>query len=328
MKIVRIVKSPYLVICCLLLIILWLLSHHHHHNHHSCASYMNTISGTQFSHLQPESSGLSSLLKEAATEDRVVIITMVDREWAKPDSILDLFLESLRIGERTKHLLNHLIVVALDDQALRYCRRAHPHCYLYRGSRKKSSESLKPDGLVTGWSKKSLVKEILELGYHIMFTEADVMWLRNPLMHCHPQNHISVACGLSLSDHQHDHLTTENTGGFFFAKSNDITIDFFNILNVERVLYPTTGNQSLCDIVKREDVVDALDKKVTYLDDANFGRFCQPNPQDRSKITTVHASCCNDTKSKVHYLKLLLQDRKNMNPQWKIPSQCGGFYPL
>jgi len=94
---------------------------------------------------------------------------MVDREWAKPDSILDLFLESVRIGERTKHLLNHLIVVALDDQALRYCLRAHPHCYLHRYSRKKS-ESLKPDGLVTGWNKKSLVKEILELGYHIMFT--------------------------------------------------------------------------------------------------------------------------------------------------------------
>lgn len=94
---------------------------------------------------------------------------MVDREWAKPDSILDLFLESLRIGERTKHLLNHLIVVALDDQAFRYCRRAHPHCYLHRGPRKKS-EYLIPDGLVTGWSKKSLVKEILELGYHIMFT--------------------------------------------------------------------------------------------------------------------------------------------------------------
>ncbi|AED94614.1 Nucleotide-diphospho-sugar transferase family protein [Arabidopsis thaliana] len=319
MKIVRIVKSPYLVICCLLLIILWLLSHHDH-NHHSCAPYMNTIRGTQFSHLQPESSGLSSLLKEAATEDKIVIITMVDREWAKPDSILDLFLESVRIGERTKHLLNHLIVVALDDQALRYCLRAHPHCYLHRYSRKKS-ESLKPDGLVTGWNKKSLVKEILELGYHIMFTEADVMWLRNPLMHCNPQNAISVACGNSLIDHQHDHLTTENTGGFFYAKSNDITIDMFNILNVERVLYPATGNQSLCDIVKREDVIKALDKKVTFLDDANFGKFCQPNPQDQSKITTVHASCCHDTKSKVRYLKLLLQDRKNMNPQWIIPSQ-------
>lgn len=162
----------------------------------------------------------------------------------------------------------------------------------------------------------------------IWLQEADVMWLRNPLMHCHPQNPISVACGLSSSDHQHDHLTTENTGGFFYAKSNDITIDFFKILNVERVLYPATGNQSLCDIVKRKDVINALDMKVTYLDDANFGRFCQPNPQDQSKITTVHASCCNDTKSKVHYLKLLLQDRKNMNPQWKIPSQCGGFYPL
>lgn len=94
---------------------------------------------------------------------------MVDREWAKPGSLLDLFLESFRIGERTKHLLNHLIFVALDDQALRYCLRVHPHCYLHRYSRRKS-ESLNPDGLVTDWSKKSLLKEILVFGYSILFT--------------------------------------------------------------------------------------------------------------------------------------------------------------
>ncbi|EOA18121.1 hypothetical protein CARUB_v10006582mg [Capsella rubella] len=318
MQIVRIVKLPYLLICFLLFIILWLLSHP------SCAPYMNSIRGTQFSHLQPESSSLSRLVKEIATEDKMVIITMVDREWAKPDSILDLFLESIRIGERTKYLLNHLIVVALDDQALRYCLRAHPHCYLHRGYRK-NSESLNPDGLVTGWSKKYLVKEILELGYNIMFTEADVIWLSNPILHCNPLDPIQVACGISPSDH----LTVENTGGFFYAKSNYVTIHLFKTLDVERVVYPATGNQSLCDIVKRQDVIQNLSMKVTFLDDANFGRFCQPNnSQDRSKISTVHASCCNDTKSKVHYLKLILQDRKKMNPQWIIPSQCRGFHPL
>ncbi|XP_010445704.1 PREDICTED: uncharacterized protein At4g15970-like [Camelina sativa] len=317
MTIARIVKSPYLVICCLLLIILWLLSHHL-----SCAPYMNTIRGPEFSHLQPEFPGLSGLLKQVANEDRVVIITVVDKEWAKRESILDLFLESFRIGERTKHLLNHLIVVALDDQALRYCLRAHPHCYLHRDSTTKS-ESSNPDGLVTGWSKKFLVNEILKIGYNIMFTEADVMWLRNPLMHCHQQNPISVACG--SDQHQQNHLTVENTGGFFYAKSNDINIALLKTLNVERVLYPATENQSLCDIVKRNDVIQSLSMTVTLLDDANFGRFCQPNPQNQNEIATVHASCCNNTKSKVHYLKLFLQGRKNMNPQWIIPSQCRGF---
>ncbi|CAN7051612.1 hypothetical protein IGI04_027336 [Brassica rapa subsp. trilocularis] len=301
METVRMVKLPYFFIFCLLLIIIWLLSHHP-----SCSPYMSTIRGTEFSHIPPESSGLSSLLKEAATEDNTVIITMVDREWAKPASLLDLFLESFRIGERTKHLLNHLIVVALDNQALRYCRRAHPRCYLHTGSGKKIG-SVNPDGLIAGWNKKALVKEILELGYNMIFTEADVIWLRNPLMHCHPHNSVSVACGFSSSD---QHVTAENTGGFFYAKSNEITIDMFKILNVERVLYPSTGNQSFCDIVKREDVIRGLNMKVTYLDDDNFVRFCQQNRQNQSKITTVHASCYDDTKSKVQYLKLLLQDRK------------------
>lgn len=94
---------------------------------------------------------------------------MVDREWAKPDFLLDLFLESFRNGERTKHLLKHLIVVALDEQALQYCLRAHPHCYLHRDFRSKF-ESLNPDGLVAGWRKRALVKEILVLGYNMVFT--------------------------------------------------------------------------------------------------------------------------------------------------------------
>ncbi|CAH2080131.1 unnamed protein product, partial [Thlaspi arvense] len=261
MEIVRIVKSPYFITYCLLLIICWLLSHHP-----SCDPCMSTIRGTQFSHIQQESSSdLSSLVKGVATDDRTVIITMVDQEWAKPESLLDLFLESFGIGERTKHLLNHLIVVALDDQALRYCLRVHPHCYLHRDSRRKF-ESTSPDGLVAGWRKKSLVKEILELGYNMMFTEADVMWLRNPLMHCHPLNLVSVACGFSSSDHhqqqQHQHATAENTGGFFYVQSDDTTINMFQILDLERV----------------------------------------------------------------HYLKLLLQDRKDMTLRWRIPSQqCKGF---
>lgn len=94
---------------------------------------------------------------------------MVDQEWAKPESLLDMLIKSFRIGERTKHLLNHLIVVALDDQALRYCLRTHPHCYLLKDSRR-NYESLSPDDLVADWRKKALVKEILELGYNIMFT--------------------------------------------------------------------------------------------------------------------------------------------------------------
>lgn len=148
------------------------------------------------------------------------------------------------------------------------------------------------------------------------------MWLKNPLLHCHPQYSFSVACGFSSSDHQQQHLTMENTGAIFYVKSNDVTVDLFKNLNLERILYPATENQSFCDIIKRRDVFQGIDTELAYLDDANFWRFCQSNPHDQSKITTVHASCCNNTKSKVHYLKLLLQDRKNMNSQWIIPSQC------
>ena len=52
--------------------------------------------------------------------DRTVILTVVNEAWARPDSILDLFLESFRTGDGTKRLLNHLLIIAEDSQAFQY----------------------------------------------------------------------------------------------------------------------------------------------------------------------------------------------------------------
>ncbi|XP_010556280.1 PREDICTED: uncharacterized protein At4g15970 [Tarenaya hassleriana] len=296
-------KSPCLVIGCLFLVILWLLSHP------SCGPYTSRISETRFSYTRPDSSGLSRLLRRTKMEDRTVIVTTVNREWAKPGSLLDLFLESFRIGERTRHLLDHVIVVALDEQALQYCNRVHPHCFLLRDSRRKSAReesSANPDGMVGAWRKKALLKEILELGYNLIFTEADVMWLRNPVKHLHPQHELSVACSSSSGDGQE--TAADDHGGFFYMKSNEVTILLLKALNMERVLYPASGKQSICDIIKREDVHKAFHLRVTYLDDSNFTGLCQPNAQDLSNISTIHANCCHDTDSKVNNLKLRLED--------------------
>ncbi|KAI4964723.1 hypothetical protein ZWY2020_059780 [Hordeum vulgare] len=74
--------------------------------------------------------GPADLLPKVATEDRTVIITSVNEAWARPGSLLDLYLESFKNGENTSHLLDHLLVVALDPAGFRRSVAMHPNCYL------------------------------------------------------------------------------------------------------------------------------------------------------------------------------------------------------
>ncbi|KAL3611891.1 hypothetical protein D5086_002911 [Populus alba] len=64
--------------------------------------------------------------RAASTPGRIVILTVLDKSWARPGSVLDLFLESFQIGEGTEHLLNHLVIVGLDFQAFQYCQTPFP----------------------------------------------------------------------------------------------------------------------------------------------------------------------------------------------------------
>ncbi|KAF8755692.1 hypothetical protein HU200_011159 [Digitaria exilis] len=73
--------------------------------------------------------GLPELLQKVAMEDRTVIITSVNEAWAQPGSLLDIYLERFKNGEEIAHLLNHLLVVALDAGGFERCNVVHPHCY-------------------------------------------------------------------------------------------------------------------------------------------------------------------------------------------------------
>jgi ferritin len=57
------------------------------------------------------------VLKKAANEDNTVILTEVNEAFAKPGSLLDLFLESFHTGENIERLLNHLVMITMDQNA-------------------------------------------------------------------------------------------------------------------------------------------------------------------------------------------------------------------
>ena len=61
-----------------------------------------------------------------------MIVTSINKAYAAPGSLLDLFLESFRSGKGTAGLLDHLLIVSVDPGAHETCRSVHRHCYLLR----------------------------------------------------------------------------------------------------------------------------------------------------------------------------------------------------
>ena len=129
--------------------------------------------------MQVEFAGLAELLPKVAMEDRTVIITPVNEAWARPGSLLDLYLESFKNGEDIAHLVNHVLVVALDSLGFERCKAVHPHCYLLRVATTTANMSSAKrfnsrDYLELVWAKVTFQQRVLELGYNFLFTARSI----------------------------------------------------------------------------------------------------------------------------------------------------------
>lgn len=116
---------------------------------------------------------LEKVLKNAAMEDKTVILTTLNEAWAAPNSVVDLFLESFRIGDHTRRLLNHLVIIALDEKAFSRCVALHSHCYalVTQGvDFSKEAYFMFPDYLKMMWRRIDFLRVVLEMGYNFIFT--------------------------------------------------------------------------------------------------------------------------------------------------------------
>ncbi|OMO92973.1 Nucleotide-diphospho-sugar transferase [Corchorus olitorius] len=252
--------------------------------------------------------------------DNTIILTIVNEAWARPDSILDLFLESFRIGQGTKRLLNHLLIIAEDSQAFQYCKSRHPHCFHLKNSQTKFTRG----NLMISRSKLKLLQQVIDLGYNFAFTNADVMWLRNPITKLVPNVGLSISCDLNTFDNET--FGIKGDGGFFHVKADGKTYEFIKSCNVRRVLYPDSEHQSLCNVLATDNYSEFIGMNVGYLDEVNFGRLCRPG--DLSQIYTIQANCCENIDSKIHYLKLVLDDWRNYLTELSVQNDSSKRSPL
>lgn len=189
---------------------------------------------------------LAEVLKNASMEDKTVIVTSINRAYAAPGSLLDLFLESFRLGEGTAALLDHVLIVAVDPGAFRRCRAVHRHCYLLRQSPSAVDYSgekhfMTKDYLDMMWSRNRFQQTILELGFNFLFTDIDIMWFRNPLRRIAITSDIAIAS--DFFDGDPESMGNRPNGGFLYARSMNRTVEFYRRWRRARRRFPPGTNE-------------------------------------------------------------------------------------
>ncbi|CAO2167543.1 unnamed protein product [Urochloa humidicola] len=280
-----------------------------------------------------EFGGLAELLSKVATEDRTVILTTVNEVWTRPNSLLDIFLGGLRGGEDTAHLVDHVLIVTVDAGSFQGCKAVHPHCFLlevksFDMNRAKTFGTR--EYVEMTWFKLSIQLRALELGYNFLYTDADILWLRNPFQR------ISVYADMSFSlDNSKAKpvlLDNEFNGGFYYMKSTSRSVAVIKYWRAARSRFD--GNpidQVVLNTIKHEFVTE-LGVRIQPLETEYISGFC--DFQERlDKVCTVHANCCMGLENKINdlnniaadwrnYTSLTPEERKKGDIKATAPSKC------
>lgn len=289
-------------------------------------------------HIYP---GLEELLRKASMPDRTIIVTTLNQAWAQPNTMIDLFLESFHVGDEISHLLNHLVVIALDQVAYDRCAELHSLCYMLKTEGVDFSGEkffMTEDYLKMMWRRIDFLRIILEMGYSFVFSDADIMWFRDPFPQFEKSADFQIACdkytGVS------EDLNNQPNGGFLYARSNNRTIDFYKYWYMSQEDHPGLHDQDVLNQIKLDQDFMDIGLELRFLNTLHFGGFCQVS-KDFDQVCTMHANCCTGLQRKLQDLRLVMADWKRyklMSTQmkhhqriyWRAPRLClpsfGGFF--
>ncbi|RAL48992.1 hypothetical protein DM860_001312 [Cuscuta australis] len=286
-------------------------------NHHS------NQRETQLLPAAPPRDRLEEALGRAAMAGtKTVIITIINQAYVEPvsgepPSMLDLFLEGFWEGEGTRELVDHLLVVAMDDAAYRRCLFRRLHCYgpittTEEGGVDFSGEKvfMSKEFINMMWRRTLFLLDVLKHGYNFIFSDTDIIWLRNPFTKL--SSNTTEDLQISTDIFTGDPWSTANpiNTGFYYVRSNPKTLKLFETWYDMREKYPPQmKEQDILAIMKRGGIFKEMGLLVRYLDAAHFNGFCA-NSGDVAAVATVHANCCRGITAKVAGLKSVLQDWK------------------
>lgn len=277
---------------------------------------------------------LRKVLKAASTDDNTVILTTLNDAWAEPNSIFDIFLEGFRTGNNTARLLNHLLVVAVDEKAYSRCRATVSHCYFFKSNQSSEmaheAKFMTPIYMEMMWERLAFLQTILSLGHNFVFTDTDVLWFRDPFPNLSPGIDFQTSCD-RFTGKPFD-LNNFPNNGFLFVRSNKRTIEFYKFWVSSRWTYPGLHEQDVFNKIKYDSFVKQIGLKFRFLDTNYFGGFCEPS-RDFNKVCTMHANCCVGLDKKIADLNTMLEDWRSFvslqsnqtalqRPHWRVPQRC------
>ncbi|KAJ6687646.1 EXPRESSED PROTEIN-RELATED [Salix koriyanagi] len=203
---------------------------------------------------------LERVLSKASMKGKTVILTTLNDAWAEPGSVFDLFLESFQIGIETKKLLNNLVIISMDQKAHARCLAIHPHCYALTTEGLDSSTEapfMSEDYLKMMWRRIEFLNTVLQMGYSFVFTDADIMWLRNPFPRFYPQVDFQIACDRYYGNPEDKN--NQPNGGFTYVRSNPRTILFYRFWFMSRKTYPGKHDQDVLNKIKKDRVLKKIE---------------------------------------------------------------------
>ncbi|XP_022725115.1 uncharacterized protein At4g15970-like isoform X2 [Durio zibethinus] len=298
-----------------------------------------SLSSSSFARIFPSSSPknptqqLEQVLEHASMVNKTVILTTLNDAWASPNSVVDLFLKSFKLGDGTHRLLDHLVIIALDQKAYNRCRIVHKHCFALVTEDvdfHQEAYFMTPHYLKMMWRRIDFLRSVLQLGYSFVFTDADIMWFRDPFPRFFPDADFQIACDNFLG--RPDDLNNRPNGGFNYVKSNNRSIAFYKFWYSSRETYPGYHDQDVLNMIKFHPFISDIGLKIRFLDTAYFGGLCEPS-KDMNVVCTMHVNCCYGMDSKLHDLKIMLQDWRafmSLPPDlknesiisWRVPQNC------
>lgn len=115
-------------------------------------------------------------------------------------------------------------------------------------------------------------------------------------------------------------------------KSNNRSIEFYKYWHSSRETYPGYHDQDVLNMIKFDPSTVNIGVKIKFLDTAYFGGFCEPS-RDLNQVCTMHANCCYGLDSKLHDLRIMVQDwkqflslpphlKKTLILPWGVPQNC------
>lgn len=156
------------------------------------------------------------------------------------------------------------------------------------------------------------------------------MWFRDPFPHFYMDADFQIACDHFLGSS--DDLENKPNGGFNYVKSNNRSIEFYKFWYSSRETYPGFHDQDVLNIIKFHPSTFTIGLRMKFLDTAYFGGFCEPS-KDLNQVCTMHANCCYGLDSKLHDLRIMVQNWKqfmSLRPNlkkylilpWGVPQNC------